>query len=221
MEQQVREDEFISRIPDLLENARKFARPEISKFIVTAAGLGASGRVYLGANIEFPCMGLYSAIHAEEFVICSAVNGGEKALSCLAISNFPCGHCRQSLGELDGSENLKIYVLHKDSAGSLNTCQASTHSGPDLRTADKFLGPFSMRDLLPYAFGPLQLGNPSRLFSTQEWDLVLQPPDGYDSNLSSLVVLALEHANRSYSVSRPRSNCASHSTALGLTDAWI
>jgi homodimeric cytidine deaminase len=209
MELLVREDEFISRIPDLLSNARSFARPEVSNFIVSAAGLGASGRVYLGANIEFSSMELYSTIHAEEFVICSALNGGERALICIAISHFPCGHCRQILGELEDSEHLKIYVHHRDSAGSLDTGQTDAPLEPDLST-DSVLGPFSMRELLPYAFGPLQLGNLSRLFSTQDWSLVLQSPDDHDSDLSSLVVLALEHANRSYSVSDPTSNFVSH-----------
>ena len=196
------EQEFFSRIPEFLENARLIARPQISKFIVSAAGLGASGRVYLGANIEFPSMGLYSAIHAEEFVICSARNNGELALRSLAISHFPCGHCRQILGELDESENLNIYVLQTESAGNSGTVNASTSSGH--RTIGSVLGPLSMSELLPYSFGPVQLGNICRPFSTQEWNLVLQNPDDHPTALSSLVNLAVDSANRSYSVSCAR-----------------
>ena len=174
-------EEFVSRIPELLSRARSYSRPEISKFTVSAAGYGASGTVYLGANLEFPSVGigLCATTHAEEFVVCSAVNKGERALKCLAVSEFPCGHCRQLLAELDGTDKLKIYVLQSSSV----------------------VGPFSIFDLLPHSFGPRQLGNTFHPFSIPPWQLVLQNQEDCPSDFSSLAELALDFANRSYSVS--------------------
>jgi homodimeric cytidine deaminase len=199
------EEEFISRIPDFLCRARSISSPGISKFVVSAAGYGVDGSIYLGANLEFPALGLDSCVHAEEFVVSSALNRGGLSLCCLAISAFPCGHCRQILAEVDGSEHLKVYVMQNLQE---ECCAESAHLDSCLRTESRkkpacaqaqVLGPFSMLDLLPHAFGPLQLGNSHRLLSAQPWSLVLQSPG--DADLSSLISLALDFANRSYSVS--------------------
>jgi homodimeric cytidine deaminase len=201
------EEEFINRIPDFLARARTISSPAISKFVVSAAGYGIDGSIYLGANLEFPALGLDSCIHAEEFVVSSAVNRGGRRLLCLAISAFPCGHCRQILAELDGSEHLKVYVMQFLSS---SCCSDTAIPDPCHRTNSKeslpcpephVLGPFSMQDLLPHAFGPLQLGNSQRLLSTQSWSLALQSP--CDADLSSLASLAVDFANRSYSVRSP------------------
>ncbi len=201
------EEEFILRIPEFLGRARIISSPDISNFVVSAAGYGIDGSVYLGANLEFPALGLDSCIHAEEFVVSSALNKGGQRLVCLAISAFPCGHCRQILSELDGSEHLKVYVLQFpprhccSETGNHDSClrTESTRSSPCPEA--QLLGPFSMQDLLPHAFGPLQLGNSQRLLSAQSWCLALQSP--CDADLSSLAALAVDFANRSYSVSPP------------------
>jgi homodimeric cytidine deaminase len=201
------EQEFITKIPELLSRASTISSPVISNFVVSAAGYGIDGSIYLGANMEFPAMGLDACIHAEEFVVSSAVNRNGLRLLCLAISAFPCGHCRQILAELDGSEHLKVYVMQPLPK---NCCSDTIIPDACLRTESKkslpcleaqVLGPFSMQDLLPHAFGPLQLGNSQRLLSAQPCCLTLQSP--CDADLSSLASLAVDFANRSYSVSPP------------------
>ena len=61
----------------LLPKALAAARPAVSAFGVGAAGRGASGRVYLGCNIEFTQTDLTKTIHAEGFVLANALAYGE------------------------------------------------------------------------------------------------------------------------------------------------
>ena len=63
-------------------------------------GLGASGRLYVGVNLEFPCLPLHNSVHAEQFLVVNAIQHGERELVKLAVSAAPCGHCRQFLSEL-------------------------------------------------------------------------------------------------------------------------
>ena len=63
-------------------------------------GLGASGRLYVGVNLEFPCLPLHNSVHAEQFLVVNALQHGELELVKLAVSAAPCGHCRQFLSEL-------------------------------------------------------------------------------------------------------------------------
>lgn len=104
----------------------------ISGFQVGAVGLGVSGDLYMGTNLEFPGMALNQTVHGEQFLIAQALGGGEKGFRCLAVSAPPCGHCRQFLNELDGASRLEIVLT--------NGRQYSLHS------------------LLPHFFGPEDLG---------------------------------------------------------------
>ena len=63
-------------------------------------GLGASGRLYVGVHLEFPCLPLHNSVHAEQFLVVNALQHGERELVKLAVSAAPCGHCRQFLSEL-------------------------------------------------------------------------------------------------------------------------
>jgi len=65
----------------LLPKALAAARPAVSAFGVGAAGRGASGRVYLGCNIEFTQTDLANTIHAEGFVLANALAYGETHLT--------------------------------------------------------------------------------------------------------------------------------------------
>ena len=56
-------------------------RSAFSAFGVGAAGRGASGRVYLGCNIEFTQTDLANTIHAEGFVLANALAYGETHLT--------------------------------------------------------------------------------------------------------------------------------------------
>lgn len=89
-----------------LERARQGAVAPISGFRVGAAGLGASGRAYLGANLETPSAPLFETVHAEESVLQLAVAESDQ-LTDLAVTAPPCGHCRQLL--YDHAPQLRLH----------------------------------------------------------------------------------------------------------------
>lgn len=84
----------------LMDVAKAYARPSISGFRVGAVLEGASGDVYLGANLEFGTQPLNQTIHAEQAAVVMALPH-EKAFRQMATSAAPCGHCRQFLAECD------------------------------------------------------------------------------------------------------------------------
>lgn len=92
----------------LLELAREFARPPISDFNVGALAIGASGKCYLGANMEFSGVPLHASLHAEQSAVLNAWGHGESMIQSLIVSETPCGHCRQFLLELHGAAELPI-----------------------------------------------------------------------------------------------------------------
>lgn len=94
----------------LVEPTRALARTPISKFHVGAVGLGSSGRVFRGVNIEFSGVPLNCSIHAEQFLVANAARNGEQRLQFLAVSAAPCGHCRQFLQELRGAGDIRILI---------------------------------------------------------------------------------------------------------------
>eukprot|EP00210_Caulerpa_lentillifera_P002934 g2801.t1 len=101
-----------SYLLSLLTPAAQSARPPISEFYVAAAGLGKSGAVYIGVNLEFPGVPLYNTVHAEQFLVQNALFHGETEFQCIALTDFPCGHCRQFLSELHNSEVLRFIFLN-------------------------------------------------------------------------------------------------------------
>jgi cytidine deaminase len=105
-----------------------------SRFVVGAAVLGATGRIYCGCNVENASYGLCNC--AERTAIFSAVAAGEKSVKAVAIytptplPTAPCGACRQVINEF-GPEALVISVC--DSKNRIDT---------------------RLSALLPAAFGP-------------------------------------------------------------------
>lgn len=69
-------------------------------FLCRAVGLGASGRLYVGVNLEFAKLPINNSVHAEQFLVANALHHGEKAITKIAVSAAPCGHCRQFYSEL-------------------------------------------------------------------------------------------------------------------------
>jgi len=110
--------------------AKRWAQAPISKFDVGAVVLGGSGRVYLGANIEFTGVPLHNTIHAEQAAITMAWAHSERSLQAIATTAAPCGHCRQFMLELP-EPRPRLYTGTGDSQPLL--------------------------DLLPAAFGPRSL----------------------------------------------------------------
>ncbi|KAL4430922.1 hypothetical protein ABPG75_006178 [Micractinium tetrahymenae] len=99
------EDELLAR---LIQPAAQQARPPISSFHVGAVGLGASGALYVGVNLEFAHLPLYNSVHAEQFLLVNALHHGEREIRRLAVSAAPCGHCRQFYSELACAETVRF-----------------------------------------------------------------------------------------------------------------
>jgi cytidine deaminase len=86
-----------------------------SKFKVGAALLTKNGEIFTGVNIEFDAHSL--TVCAERTALFNAISNGKKMFARLAIATnskefkFPCGLCRQALGEFN--PNLRILLLTK------------------------------------------------------------------------------------------------------------
>ncbi|KAJ4951567.1 hypothetical protein NE237_028399 [Protea cynaroides] len=132
-------------LPCLVKSAQKLARPPISKYHVGAVGLGSSGRIFLGANIEFPGLPLHHSIHAEQFLVTNAVIHGETQLKYIAVSSAPCGHCRQFLQEIRGASEIKILITSTENGGGDHQAQADDDEALSFRLLSTFL---------PHRFGP-------------------------------------------------------------------
>jgi len=130
---------------------KPFARPPISGYHVGVAGLGKSGNIYLGVNLEFTISTLSATVHGEQFLVANARNHGEAELEAIAISAAPCGHCRQFLNELGGKSDLKIFFQKPAPGGK--TADVST----------------KLSDLLPESFGPQDLGLEGGLLTPKEF----------------------------------------------------
>ena len=100
----------ISLAQSLLPLAATFSSAPVSGFHVGAIAVGGSGALYLGANLEFPNAPLSATLHAEQSAVLNAWMHGETSLQALAISEAPCGFCRQFLWELPEAGTLPVIV---------------------------------------------------------------------------------------------------------------
>lgn len=150
-------------LPSLVPAAMRHAQVPISRFPVGAVGLGSSGRIYIGVNLEYPGLPLHHSVHAEQFLLCNAAAHGESWIRSIAVSHMPCGHCRQFLQEVRDSCDIRVLV---------------TSDGPDA-----VYRPVSV--LLPRPFGPSDLLHKdvpllldSRNNDLGEFEEVLESPVG-------------------------------------------
>jgi cytidine deaminase len=125
--------------------ASEFSVAPISKFHVGAIvkGLDSQGHTtfYFGANAEFDHQALSLVVHGEQSAINNAwLNGAKKVLK-IAISDAPCGYCRQFMNELADAKELDILLPAQN---------------------------FKLAELLPHSFGPTDLGNEHSLFNPVE-----------------------------------------------------
>ena len=134
----------------LLPVVKAYSRAPISNFEAGAVARGRSGALYAGANLEVPRSGLNQAIHAEQSAVANAFGHGETGIAALAVSDAPCGHCRQFLNELADGENLRLLA-------------------PQNQT-------WTLKDLLPSSFGPRDLQQTEAIFASKPH--VLRLPAG-------------------------------------------
>ena len=121
---------------ELIERAmemKKAAYAPYSHFQVGAAVLAESGKVYGGANVENASYG--ATVCAERSAVFAAVNAGERKLSAIAVTETPCGVCRQVMREFCDPRVFKVIV---------------SKSADDCRV-------FTLDELLPESFGPEHL----------------------------------------------------------------
>lgn len=93
--------------------ARLKAHAPYSNYLVGAALLSKSGKVFTGCNVENASYGLTNC--AERTAIFSAVAAGEKEFEAIAIAAakpipFPCGACRQVMSEFFSPDGL-VYIV--------------------------------------------------------------------------------------------------------------
>ncbi|MBM7074371.1 cytidine deaminase [Shewanella sp. 202IG2-18] len=136
----------------MLPVAAALANPPISEFYVGAIARGASGDIYMGANLELPGEALGHSVHAEQSAISHAWLLGERHITDIVVNYSPCGHCRQFINELVESQNIRIHL-------------------PEQETQ-----PLSY--YLPYAFGPedLNITTPLLVSEAVQMKLVSEDP---------------------------------------------
>ncbi len=125
----------------LAATARERAYAPYSQFKVGAALLGASGKVFLGCNVEnsaYP-----ATICAERGAVAAAVAAGEHDFVRLAVVAgspgpvSPCGMCRQVLAEL--APRARVLLANLDGAVEETTTEAllpGAFSAADLRRSE-------------------------------------------------------------------------------------
>lgn len=103
---------------DLIEAARRVrenAHAPYSRYKVGAAVRTASGKVFVGANVENASYGL--ALCAERSAIAGAIAAGETRLAAVAVITAssppaaPCGMCRQVLAEF-AADDLPVTLVN-------------------------------------------------------------------------------------------------------------
>ncbi len=129
-------EEQQKELVEMAAAARKWAYAPYSEYLVGAAVLTSSGRIYDGVNVEnaaYP-----TTMCAERVAVFKAVSAGERELDALAVvtrnGGSPCGACRQVLSEF-GLDTAIIIANDKK----------------------EILEQSSVRELLPGAFGPEDL----------------------------------------------------------------
>lgn len=96
-------DMDLERLVNMAAEARSRAYAPYSKFLVGAAVLSSSGRIYVGCNVENATYGATNC--AERVAIGTMVSAGDREFSAVAVYTdadppaTPCGICRQVLAE--------------------------------------------------------------------------------------------------------------------------
>lgn len=129
-------DELRTQLIEAAIDARQWAYAPYSNYMVGAALLTTSGRIYDGVNVEnaaYP-----ASICAERVAVFKAISEGERNFVALAVitanGGSSCGSCRQVLAEF----GLDTTVIIADTEGNV------------FREA-------TVDELLPEAFGPSYL----------------------------------------------------------------
>lgn len=154
-------------LPKIVASASRAARVPTSRYRVGAAALGASGRVFVGANLELPRAPLAGSVHAEQFVVALAAQRGERGLRRVAVSAPPCGHCRQFCCELNCADELEFEFgdeggeEDREGVAGERTTTAEDRANGAKGGASPSSSVATLRALLPRHFGPHDLAKDS------------------------------------------------------------
>ena len=189
----------------LLPMARQYAVVPVSNFPVGAVAAGVPDpdrgwcNLYLGANFEFANTSLSFTIHAEQAATNNAWLSGEPGIHSLAISDAPCGYCRQFLYELVTAQQLSILVPTE----------------PDSLTYTST----PLTKLLPEPFGPNDLGVAGGLMDPRLCSRTLALESG--APVDPVIAAALSGASRSYAPYATGESYAYAGVAVHLDDGSI
>lgn len=130
-------DSTIEALLPVAIRAAQNAYAPYSKYLVGAALRATDGTVYSGCNVEnaaYP-----ACICAERTALVKAVSEGRRTFDLIVVATHnagsPCGHCRQMLYEF--APDLRVVLADFEGNIRLET---------------------SLRELLPYGFGPDGMG---------------------------------------------------------------
>jgi cytidine deaminase len=152
----------------LLPLAQTYSRAPISSFFVGVVARGASGSLYLGANIEISGQCLGFAVHAEQSALSNAyMNSEQSVISLAVVGGAPCGHCRQFMEEISPEGEILILIPNQL--------------------------PGKLASILPDAFGPAALGAKQGALPIRKANLAL-----VRAASDALTAAALDAACRSY-----------------------
>ena len=152
----------------LLPLAQSYSRAPISNFFVGVVVRGASGSLYLGANLEIPGQCLGFAVHAEQSALSNAYMNSEQSVTSLAVvGGAPCGHCRQFMEEISPAGEMAILIPNRPLT--------------------------KLASILPEAFGPAALGAKQGALPVRRTNLALST-----GSSDALTAAALDAACRSY-----------------------
>ena len=86
-------------LPKIAKEASKKAYAPFSKFKVGAALLCKDGTIFTGCNVENSSYG--ATICAERTAMVKAISEGHKDFAAMAVTEWPCGICRQFMYEFN------------------------------------------------------------------------------------------------------------------------
>jgi len=126
-------DDELNFMVTAVNGAQDLPHASISNYRVPIVGKEReTGDLIFGGNLEFAGSALGLTVHAEQFLFARAFHRGHSIESFALEKPTPCGHCRQFILEFAGGKSVRV----QNSAGL----------------------DFRLGDLLPFNFGPEQLG---------------------------------------------------------------
>ncbi len=167
----------------LLPLAKIYAVAPVSRFRVGAVAMAGAERnadqieLYLGANMEFMHQTLNQTIHAEQSATMHAWHRGAQLLHAVAVSESPCGYCRQFLNEFEKNDKMVVITPVGENFTYRKT---------------------PLSDLLPEAFGPFDLNNQSSLMPNTSPDRRLKLKVAAKDRIVSEALLAAERSYAPY-----------------------